>query len=133
MSVTMRKITEAAPSHTILVADDFDDTRLIMRLWLERRGYRVVEASDGVEALEVARTETPDLIIMDIEMPALDGLAATRRLREDEQLRRVPVVAVSAYGAEHWRARAIEAGCNEYVSTPFEPAELDELIKSLLP
>lgn len=133
MSVTMRKITEAAPSRTILVADDFDDTRLIMRLWLERRGYRVVEASDGVEALEVARMESPDLIIMDIEMPALDGLAATRRLREDEQLRRVPVVAVSAYGAEHWRARAIEAGCNEYVSTPFEPAELDELIKSLLP
>ncbi len=133
MSVTMRKIPEAAPSRTILVADDFDDTRLIMRLWLERRGYRVVEASDGVEALEVARMESPDLIIMDIEMPALDGLAATRRLREDEQLRRVPVVAVSAYGAEHWRARAIEAGCNEYVSTPFEPAELDELIKSLLP
>ena len=129
----MSRITGAALSRTILVVDDFDDTRLIMRLWLERRGYRVVEASDGVEALDVARMEQPDLIIMDIEMPALDGLAATRRLREDEQLRRVPVVAVSAYGAEHWRARAIEAGCNDYVSTPFEPAELAELITSLLP
>lgn len=132
MSAKMSRKTREAPAQTILVVDDFDDTRLIMRLWLERRGYRVVEAANGVEALEVARRASPDLIIMDIEMPELDGLAATRRIREAESTRRVPIVAVSAYGAEHWRERAIEAGCNEYVSTPFEPAELEELIKSLL-
>ncbi|HEX8176057.1 MAG TPA: response regulator [Pyrinomonadaceae bacterium] len=117
---------------TILVVDDFDDTRLMMRLWLEKRGYRVVEASDGAEALEVARRELPHLVIMDIEMPEMDGLTATRLIREDAALRDVPIVAVSAYGEEHWRDRAIEAGCNEYVSTPFEPKQLNELIKSLL-
>jgi CheY-like chemotaxis protein len=132
MSAKMRQKALEAPARTILVVDDFDDTRLMMRLWLERRGYRVVEASDGVEALEAARRESPDLVIMDIEMPALDGLAATRRIRGEEKTREVPIVAVSAYGAEHWRERALEAGCNEYVSTPFDPKELEDLIKSLL-
>jgi CheY-like chemotaxis protein len=132
MAAKMRATTGEVPTHTILVVDDFDDTRLMMRLWLQKRGYRVVEASDGLEALEVARRESPHLVIMDIEMPEMDGLAATRQIRSDENLRDVPVVAVSAYGAEHWRDRALEAGCNEYVSTPFEPRELDSLIKSLL-
>ena len=114
------------------MVDDFDDTRLMMRLWLQRRGYRVVEASDGLEALEVARRESPHLVIMDIEMPELDGLTATRQMRSEERWRDLPIVAVSAYGAEHWRERALEAGCNEYVSTPFEPKQLEALIKSLL-
>jgi two-component system, cell cycle response regulator DivK len=126
------KLREEAMSPVILVVDDFDDTRLMMRLWLQKRGYNVVEASDGLEALEVARRESPDLIIMDIEMPEMDGLAATRQMRLEEQLRDVPVVAVSAYGEEHWRDRAIEAGCNEYVSTPFDPTKLSELISSFL-
>ena len=121
-----------ATAPTILVVDDFDDTRLMMRLWLEKRGFRVLEAADGAEALAVAREASPHLIIMDIEMPEMDGLAATRLMREEENLRDVPIVAVSAYGEEHWRERAIEAGCNEYVSTPFEPAELEALIKSFL-
>lgn len=132
MSAMMREKAEEVSAQTILVVDDFDDTRLMMRLWLERRGYRVIEAADGLEALEVARREAPDLVIMDIEMPEMDGLAATRRIRQEEHLRDVPVVAVSAYGEEHWRDRAIEAGCNEYVSTPFEPTKLSELIQSLL-
>lgn len=132
MSAMMREKAESVPQ-TILVVDDFDDTRLMMRLWLQKRGYRVLEASNGLEALEVARRDAPHLVIMDIEMPEMDGLTATRRIREDERLRDVPIVAVSAYGAEHWRDRAIAAGCNEYVSTPFEPKELSTLIKSLLP
>jgi CheY-like chemotaxis protein len=132
MSAKMREQAEEVLTQTILVVDDFDDTRLMMRLWLERRGYRVVEAADGAEALVVARRESPDLVIMDIEMPAMDGLAATRRIRQEEHLRDVPIVAVSAYGAESWRDRAIEAGCNEYVSTPFNPTELNDLINSLL-
>lgn len=132
MIAKIRERAEEAAAQTILVVDDFDDTRLMMRLWLERRGYRVIEAADGLQALEVARRESPDLVIMDIEMPAMDGLSATRRLREEEHLRKVPVVAVSAYGEEHWRERALEAGCNEYVSTPFNPIELSELIISLL-
>jgi CheY-like chemotaxis protein len=132
MSAKMREKAGELPAQTILVVDDFDDTRLMMRLWLEKRGYRVVEAADGVQALEVARRESPHLVIMDIEMPEMDGLTATRRIRQEEHLRDVPIVAVSAYGAEHWRDRALEAGCNEYVSTPFEPKELSRLIESLM-
>jgi CheY-like chemotaxis protein len=132
MSAKMREQALEAPGLTILVVDDFDDTRLMMRLWLEKRGYRVLEAADGVEALKVARQASPHLIIMDIEMPEMDGLAATRVMREEKNLKDVPIVAVSAYGAEHWRERALAAGCNEYVSTPFNPTELEALIKSFL-
>src|SRR6266496_3741192 len=110
---------------TILVVDDFEDTRLLLRTWLERKGFRVVEAEDGVEAVARAEEENPDLIIMDMEMPLLDGLAATRKIRKVAALETVPVVAVSAYGADQFREQALAAGCNEYVSTPFEPKELE--------
>src|ERR1700750_2241341 len=95
-----------SPTHstrTILVVDDFDDTRLLLRTWLERRGFRVIEAENGIEAINRANSESPDLIIMDMEMPQLDGLSATRRLRQQEQRIRVPIVAVSAYGADQFR------------------------------
>ena len=118
---------------TVLVVDDFDDTRKVLRLWLERMGYAVTEASDGLEAVEAARTLAPDLIILDIEMPGLDGLESARRIRQHEGLREVPIIAVSAYGAEQYRARALAAGCTEYVSTPFDPAELKSLINSYVP
>jgi len=115
-----------------MVVDDFDDTRLMMKLWLEKKGYRILEAENGDEAVGLADRERPDLIIMDIEMPHADGLDATRRIREHQALREIPIVAVSAYGAEEYRVRALDAGCNEYVSTPFEPAALEELIRNLI-
>lgn len=115
---------------TILVVDDFDDTRWLLRTWLERRGFRVVEAENGREAISQAQSAAPDLIIMDLEMPELDGLEATRQIREVERLATVPIVAVSAYGAEQFREPALAAGCNEYVSTPFDPADLERLIRS---
>ena len=118
---------------TILVVDDFDDTRLLLRTWLERKGYRVIEAHDGRQAISAAQTIIPDLIIMDVEMPELDGLSATREIRKLKALGNVPIVAVSAYGADQFRLEALEAGCNEYVSTPFEPNELEILIRSFMP
>ncbi len=118
------------PRPTILVVDDFDDTRWLLRTWLERRGFRVIEAENGREAVSEAQAGAPDLIIMDLEMPELDGLAATREIRGLAELANVPIVAVSAYGAEQFRGLAIKAGCNEYLSTPFEPAELERLIRS---
>jgi CheY-like chemotaxis protein len=121
-----------APIRTILVVDDFDDTRLLLRTWLEKRGFRVVEAHDGVEAVRRAESESPDLIIMDVEMPELDGLAATRKIRGIEGLGTVPILAVSAYGADQFREPALAAGCNEYVSTPFEPDELEGIIRALV-
>jgi two-component system cell cycle response regulator DivK len=117
---------------TIMVVDDFDDTRLMMKLWLEKKGYRVVEAENGEDAVRVAESERPNLIIMDVEMPVADGLSATRRIRSLESLRVVPIIAVSAYGVDEYRDRALQAGCNEYVSTPFEPTALEELMKNLL-
>jgi len=117
-------------SCTILVVDDFDDTRLLLRTWLERRGFRVVEAENGIQAINQAETEAPDLIIMDMQMPELDGLSATRRIRKS--LDSVPILAVSAYGADQFREQALAAGCNEYVSTPFEPAALEGIIRSLV-
>jgi CheY-like chemotaxis protein len=117
---------------TILLVEDFDDTRLMMKLWLVKNGYRVVEAETGEEAINAAQRELPDLIIMDVMMPGMNGLDATQRIREYQALRRTPIVAVSAYGADEYRSLAIEAGCNEYVSTPFDPGALAELIKSLI-
>ena len=117
---------------TILVVDDFADTRLLLRTWLERRGFRVIEAGNGLEAIDQAETESPDLIIMDMQMPELDGLSATRRIRDLKSLNSVPILAVSAYGADQFRELALAAGCNEYVSTPFEPATLEGIISSLV-
>ena len=116
----------------ILVVDDFDDTRLLLRTWLERKGFQVIEAENGNEAVSQAETQRPSLIIMDLEMPELDGLAATRKIRSLKELEKVPVLAVSAYGAEQFREDALAAGCDEYVSTPFEPEALEKLIRSLV-
>src|SRR6267154_3326969 len=117
---------------TILLVDDFDDTRLMMKIWLSKNGYRVVEAETGEEAIDVAQRELPDLIIMDVMMPGMNGLDATQRIREYQALSRTPIVAVSAYGANEYRSLAMDAGCNEYVSTPFDPNALAELIKHLI-
>jgi CheY-like chemotaxis protein len=125
-------VRSAHAKPTILLVEDFDDTRLVMKLWLMKKGYHVVEAENGEEAVQLAEQQHPDLIIMDIRMPGLNGLDATRRIREYQSLQRTPIVAVSAYGAADYRAKAINAGCNEYVSTPFEPDALGELIKKLL-
>jgi len=122
----------ASSLRTILVVDDFDDTRLLLRIWLERRGFRVIEAENGLEAIRRATSETPDLIIMDMQMPRLDGLSATQRIREVPSLSKVPIVAVSAYGADQFRELAIATGCDEYVSTPFEPTALETIIRTLI-
>jgi len=125
-------INRARPQQTILLVEDFDDTRLMMKLWLVKKGYRVIEAENGEQAVEIARREQPDLIIMDMMMPGVDGLDATRQIREYQSLRQTPIVAVSAYGANEYRHRALDAGCTEYVPTPFEPDALDVLIERLL-
>jgi len=117
---------------TILVVDDFDDTRLLLKTFLQKRGFDVVEAENGNRAVAVAQDVRPDLIIMDMHMPELDGLGATRQIRSMKELDGIPVVAVSAYGARQFRAEALAAGCSDYVSTPFEPDDLESVIRSFL-
>jgi CheY-like chemotaxis protein len=124
-------ITNDVP-RTILIVDDFDDTRLLLRTWLQKKGFRVVEAENGHRAVAAAESSRPDLIIMDVEMPELDGLAATRKIRQLSDFKDLPIVAVSAYGADQYRDHALAAGCTEYVSTPFEPEELERLIRALI-
>jgi CheY-like chemotaxis protein len=132
MTVNSAQIRARKGVPKILLVEDFDDTRLMMKLWLQRRGYRVIEAENGEEAVVAAEREHPDLIIMDVMMPGMNGLDATQQIRQYQALERTPIVAVSAYGADEYRSLALEAGCNEYVSTPFDPATLAELIESLL-
>ena len=117
----------------ILIAEDYDDTRTVMRMALERNGYSVLEAANGREAVEIALRDRPDLILMDINMPVVDGLSATRLIREEEALRSTPVVAFSGYGEELMGDRAREAGCDAYVTTPVGPKELTDFIRRLLP
>ncbi|HYO62260.1 MAG TPA: response regulator [Pyrinomonadaceae bacterium] len=117
---------------TVMVVEDFEDNRFMMRRLLEMSGYRVVEAVNGEEAVEKARKELPDLILMDLSLPLLDGLAATRRIREHQELKRVPVVAVSAHDTADFHAEAIAAGCNEYVTKPIDFDQLESLLNRLI-
>jgi CheY-like chemotaxis protein len=121
----------------VLVVDDYDEHRLALRLFLERRGCRVVEAVDGDEAAKAATREHPDLILMDISMPVLDGCAAMLRIREKQETRDVPIVAISAceYASLHplLRMDAGRAGLAEYLTKPLDPARLESLVSRLLP
>lgn len=118
----------------ILIAEDFDDTRQMMRLLLEMRGHHVVEAANGQEAVELATRARPDLILMDLNMPVLDGITATMLLRERPETSGVPVVAVTAHcGDLEWRERALAAGCVECVEKPVDFERLERLLDRLLP
>ena len=119
------------PRLTVLVVEDFEDNRFMMRRLLEMSGYRVVEAVNGQQAVETARRERPDIILMDLSLPMLDGLAATRRIREQDGLSSVPIVAVSAHDSADFHAEALAAGCDEYVTKPIDFDQLVQLLNSL--
>jgi CheY-like chemotaxis protein len=127
-----RRINTAA---TILVAEDDEDNRFTLKILLEMRGYRVLTAANGHEAIDVAEREHPDLVLMDLRMPVLNGLATTRQLRQhsDARLRQIPVLALSAYDPTQHRAVAIAAGCNDYVTKPIDYDRLEKLIATFLP
>jgi CheY-like chemotaxis protein len=116
---------------TVLVVEDFEDNRFMMRRLLEMSGYRVVEAVNGKQAVEKAETELPDLILMDLSLPQLDGLAATRQIRARNGLGKVPIVAVSAHDSADFHAEALAAGCNEYVTKPIDFDQLVQLLDHL--
>ena len=103
---------------TVLVVDDYDDVRAITRRALESFGYRVVEAESGAEAVRVAQAESPDLILMDLSMPNMDGFATIHRLRRLLGLRDVPVIALSAHTAREVREDALAAGCRDFITKP---------------
>ena len=118
---------------TILVVEDYEDTSLAMRLALEGKGYHILEASDGARAVEVAAGERPDVILMDLNLPVLDGFDAAHRIRSDPAHAETVIVAVTAHHDPDLRARALAAGCNAFVTKPVDFEWLGDLISNLLP
>lgn len=118
---------------TILVVDDEPPILELVRFTLEDEQIRVLEADDGVKALETALAARPDLILLDVQMPRLDGLEVCRRLRADASLAGTRIVMLTAAGQEADRARGLAAGADEYLTKPFSPLALFTLVRSLLP
>jgi two-component system cell cycle response regulator DivK len=111
-------------SKRILVVEDQEDNRRILRDLLSSVGYEVVEAVSGEDGVRMAETQAPDLILMDIQLPGLDGYEATRRIKANAVLQQIPIIVVTSYALSGDDARAFEAGCDAYVSKPFSPRAL---------
>ncbi len=125
----MKKQDEQAK---VLLVEDTEDNRFMMRRLLEMAGYRVVEATNGEEAVRVARAESPRLILMDLSLPVIDGLAATRLIRKLPDFQLTPIIAVSAHDTSDFQSDALNAGCNCYITKPIDFNELEQLIAQLL-
>jgi two-component system cell cycle response regulator DivK len=125
----MRDASPHQSSPTVLIAEDHEDSRLLFRIFLEMKGCRVLEVADGLEAVMAIERERPDLVLMDVSLPGLDGLSATRRLRELDALRALPVVIISGHAAAEDRERAMAAGCSEFLTKPLEMKQLNEVLE----
>ena len=120
------------PKFLILIVDDSPDNLAMISLDLQQQNYRVVTASNGEDAITIAAQTNPNLILMDINLPELDGLAATRRIRDIETLREVPVVAVTAFGTEGFQRAAYDVGVDGYLTKPIDLDRMHQLIARLL-
>jgi DNA-binding response OmpR family regulator len=116
----------------VLVADDDADIRQLVTFRLERAGYEVVEAADGEQALQVCSEMRPDLAVLDVMMPKLTGYDVTRRIREDEALRAMPVILLTARVQDGDVAQGFEAGADDYIKKPFSPQELRARVQAIL-
>jgi CheY-like chemotaxis protein len=120
------------PKFLILVVDDSADNLAVISLYLQTQGYRVVTANNGEDAVNVATQTLPNMILMDINLPGLDGLGATRRIRETEGLREVPVIAITAFGTEGFQRAAYDVGVSGYLTKPIDLDRMQQLIARLL-
>ena len=119
-------------SRRILVVEDQEDNRRILRDLLTSAGYEMTEAVNGEEGIALAETSRPDLILMDIQLPGLDGYEATRRIKANLALRAIPIIAVTSYALSGYEVKAREAGCDDYVTKPFSPRALLAKIREQL-
>jgi len=122
-----------AGNPTILVVEDSDDTRHVLSLELQHRGCRVLTAADGCEAVETALSMRPDLILMDLNLPRLDGLAATEQIRGHSEMDGVPIIAVTAFDTYGIREAALEAGCQDYLLKPLDLDALERALRGVHP
>ena len=119
--------------YSIMVAEDFDDTRKMLRRMLENSGYQVVEATNGQEAVELVWEQCPDLILMDLNMPLLDGLAATEQIRQCKEVcKNVTILAITAHDTYGMKEAALEAGCDGYLTKPIDFDHLQKIIDRIL-
>lgn len=116
----------------ILIVEDYEDTREFMKFLIKNYGYEVIEAADGAEAIVCFNAAHPDLILMDISMPGMDGLTATRSIRETRPGKNVPIIAVTAFG-NMYAQKALDAGCTEVVAKPLDIDALEPLLERYLP
>lgn len=116
----------------VLLVEDTEDNRQMMRRLLEMSGYQVVEAINGEEAVKLASEQRPRIILMDLSLPLIDGLTATRRIRSLPGFSKVPIVAVSAHDTADFHSDALAAGCNAYITKPIDYPELEEIVNLLL-
>jgi len=120
-------------SKRILVVEDHEDNRRILRILLTNAGYELLEAITGEDGVTMAETEQPDLILMDIQLPGLDGYEATRRIKANPTLRETPIIVVTSYALSGDDVKAFEAGCDAYVTKPFNPRQLLAKVREYLP
>ena len=120
-------------SKLILVVEDQEDNRRILRDLLTNSGYEVIEAVNGLDGVSSAETYRPDLILMDIQLPGIDGYEATRQIKANPDLNKIPIIAVTSYALSGDDQKAFAAGCDAYVTKPFSPRELLAKIRDYLP
>jgi DNA-binding response OmpR family regulator len=125
-------VTDSDSAPTILVADDEEDLRELVTYRLTRSGYQVIGAGDGLQALELAAERTPDLMVLDVMMPKLDGYELTRRVRAEAALRSIPVILLTARSQESDIDRGFEVGADDYLKKPFNPDELVARVRAVL-
>jgi DNA-binding response OmpR family regulator len=128
----MSAVESPSSAPTILVADDEEDLRELVAYRLTRSGYEVVAAVDGQEAFQLARERPPDLMVLDVMMPRLDGYELTRRLRAEESLRSIPVILLTARSQDSDVSRGFEVGADDYLKKPFNPDELLARVRAVL-
>jgi CheY-like chemotaxis protein len=131
-SKVRRFIGRTAMKERILIIEDDPRNMRLLEMTLKAKGYTLLEATDGGEALDMAIRERPDLIIMDIQLPKINGLAVTKKLRKTPGFEDTPIIAITAYAMKGDRERAVEAGCNAYLPKPINIRELPEVIAAML-
>jgi len=129
----MMNSAKMIPAKRVLLVEDFEDSRFSLSKLLEIEGYEVLEAGDGAEAVDIAINSKPDLILMDLSLPVIDGLSATKQIRENAAMNSVPIIALSAHDLVDFKGKAKDAGCTDYVTKPVDFNALIIIMAKYLP